>query len=292
MSPALLRGFEWREGDSQAAINIHPDSGLSLNTKRVTFCNPRLSSAISMQISRGGGVWSVFIPDPRQWNETTHSGVETLFAGIGLIHRSFELISMFGKTVYAVRIEPSYRGCELSENAPQCSRCWVQELWSHYLFSGEQWARRSDWRSWELVRRLFTVTQFLVIVILTPETITMRRRLLRRLQRTLPAWWRVWEDPWSPDITVCLVVTFPRCVSPPSPLSMLARSSLRDGNLCPGPGCSHGVTRALSSHLLSHFSSLSSALGTLLSIVARCNNQVQACNLLFMTKCIYDLLTV
>ena len=52
-----------------------------------------------MQISRGGGVWSVFIPDPRQWNETTHSGVETLFAGIGLIHRSFELISMFGKTV-------------------------------------------------------------------------------------------------------------------------------------------------------------------------------------------------
>ena len=157
MSPALLRGFEWREGDSQAAINIHPDSGLSLNTKRVTFCNPRLSSAISMQISRGGGVWSVFIPDPRQWNETTHSGVETLFAGIGLIHRSFELISMFGKTVW----------CELSENAPQCSRCWVQELWSHYLFSGEQWARRSDWRSWELVRRLFTVTQFLVIVILS-----------------------------------------------------------------------------------------------------------------------------
>ena len=249
MSPALLRGFEWREGDSQAAINIHPDSGLSLNTKRVTFCNPRLSSAISMQISRGGGVWSVFTPDPRQWGETTQSGVETLFAGIGLIHRSFELISMFGKTEYAVRIGSSCLGCELSENAPQCSRCWVQELWSHYLFSGEQWARRSDWRSWELVRRLFTATQFLVIVILTPETITMitmRRRLLRRLQRTLSTWWRVWEDPWSPDITVCLVVTFPRCLSSLSPLSMLARSSLRDGNLCPGPGCSHGVTRALS----------------------------------------------
>ena len=279
MSPALLRGFEWREGDSQAAINIHPDSGLSLNTKRVTFCNPRLSSAISMQISRGGGVWSVFTPDPRQWNETTHSGVETLFAGIGLIHRSFELISMFGKTEYAVRIGSSCLGCELSENAPQCSRCWVQELWSHYLFSGEQWARRSDWRSWELVRRLFTATQFLVIVILTPETITMitmRRRLLRRLQRTLSTWWRVWEDPWSPDITVCLVVTFPRCLSSlslhsvcsPGPRYVTGISARAPAAVTESPGPS------LSSHLLSHFSSLSSALGTLLSIVARCNNQV------------------
>ena len=61
-------------------------------------------------------MWSVFTPDPRQWNETTHSGVETLFAGIGLIHRSFELISMFGKTEYAVRIVFSCLGCELYKN--------------------------------------------------------------------------------------------------------------------------------------------------------------------------------
>ena len=46
----------------------------------------------------------VFSPDPRQWNETTHTGVETLFVGINS-QRSFVFISMFGKTIYAVRIE-------------------------------------------------------------------------------------------------------------------------------------------------------------------------------------------
>ena len=71
-----------------------------------------LSSAISMQISWGReqrGVWFVFSPDPRHWNETTHTGVETLFAGINS-QRSFVFISMFEKTMFAVRIELSRPG--------------------------------------------------------------------------------------------------------------------------------------------------------------------------------------